>query len=116
VEPFAFNDLVEPGQPIRILARIAVLTPEEGGKQRPFTKGYRPNHNFGGPEDTDFYIGQIEVPEGTWIRPGEAHDLMVTFMHGPGLSDLLRVGRAWRIQEGSNLVATGHVLGRQGEA
>ncbi len=107
---------VEPGEPIRVLARVSVLTSEEGGKAQPFTHGYRPNHNFGAPQGSQFYVGHIEVPENTWIRPGETHDLGVTFLRVPGLSELLQVGRVWRIQEGSKLVAKGQVLSRQGEA
>ena len=100
----------------RVKAVIRLLSPEEGGRQVPVGSGYRPNHNFGNPQSNQFYIGQIEVPENTWIHPGETHDLTITFLPGPGLSELLQVGRTWRIQEGSKLVARGQVLRRQGEA
>jgi len=116
MEVFGFSDAIEPGEPIRVIARVTLLTTDEGGKTRPFTKNYRPNHNFGKPQSNQFYIGQIEVPENTWIHPGETHDLTITFLPGPALSELLQVGRTWRIQEGSKLVARGQVLRRQGEA
>lgn len=116
MEAFSFSDLVEPGEPIKVLARVSVLASEAGGKSRPFTKNYRPNHNFGAPENTQFYIGQVEVPEGAWVYPGETHDLEVTFLRGPGLNELLQVGSVWRIQEGKQLVAKAQVLRRQGEA
>ena len=108
-----YTDALEPGEPIRVLARISFLSTEEGGKTRAFTKGYRPNHNFGKPEENKFYIGQIEVAENVWIQPGETHDLGITFLPGPGLNELLGVGRVWRIQEGSKLVASAQVLSRQ---
>jgi translation elongation factor EF-Tu-like GTPase len=108
-----FIDAMEPGEPIRVLARVCVLKTEEGGKAQPFTKGYRPNHNFGEAQESQFYVGQIEVPEDTWIKPGETHDLRITFLHEPGLGELLQPGRIWRIQEGSKLVAMGQVLSRQ---
>ena len=109
---FRFTDVLEPAgkEPIRVLARISVLSTEHGGRQGPFTKSYRPNHNFGGPDDRVFYIGQVEVPEGTWVHPGETRDLTITFLNVRGLSDLLRVGRKWRIQEGGKLVASAEVL------
>ncbi len=116
MEAFSFSDLVEPGEPIKVLARVSVLASEAGGKSRPFTKNYRPNHNFGAPENTQFYIGQVEVPEGAWVYPGETHDLEITFLRGPGLNELLQVGSVWRIQEGKQLVAKAQLLRRQGDA
>lgn len=103
-------------KPIRVLARVAVLATADGGRKGPFSGPYRPNHNFGGPSDRIFYAGQIEVPGGTWIHPGETHELVITFLNGPGLSDLLQVGRSWRIQEGPKHVATGEVLAILAEA
>lgn len=109
---FSFTDVLEPAgdKPIRVLARISVLRTEDGGREGPFTVSYRPNHNFGGPADRVFYIGQVEVPQGTWVHPGETRDLVITFLNVRGLSDLLQVGRRWRIQEGPKHVATGEVL------
>jgi len=113
---FAFVDLLEPGEPITVLARISFLSSENGGRSSPITKHYRPNHNFGSAQDSRFYIGQLEIPENTPFCPGESHDLHVKFLNGPGLSELLVEGRTWRIQEGSKLVAMAQVLRRQGEA
>ena len=36
--------------PIQVLARLRVLSTEEGGRQRPFTEQYRRNQNVGAPE------------------------------------------------------------------
>jgi elongation factor Tu len=113
MEVISYIDALEPGEPIRVIARVTFLSIEEGGKTRAVTKGYRPNHNFGEPEENKFYIGQIEVPENAWIQPGETHDLGITFLRGPGLSELLKLGRVWRIQEGSKLVARAEILSRQ---
>ena len=112
MKAFAFTDVLEPAgkEPIRILARISVLRTEDGGRSGPFTHHYRPNHNFGGADNRVFYIGQVEVPEGTWIHSGETRDLPITFLNVRGLSDLLHIGRTWRIQEGGKLVATAAVL------
>jgi len=109
---YAFTDILEPAgdRPIRILARVSLLRTEDGGRKGPFTKSYRPNHNFGGPDDRIFYVGQIEVPDGTWVYPGETRELEIAFLNVSGLSALLRVGRTWRIQEGPKHVATGEVL------
>ncbi|MNT80395.1 hypothetical protein D3C72_2198460 [compost metagenome] len=44
------------------------------------------------------------------MHPGETRNLEVLFLNGPGLTDLLHVGRRWRIQEGEKLVANAEVL------
>ena len=110
---FAFYDLLEPGDPIRVLARIEMRRTEDGGRATPFTSKFRPNHNFGSQEDRSFYIGQIEIAENAWIYPGETHDLPITFLNGPGLQEILQVGRTWRIQEGPSHIATAQVLAIQ---
>ena len=110
------RDMNTAAGPICVLARIAVVATDEGGKNQPFTKNYRPNHNFGSAENNETFIGQIEVPEGSRVYPGETHDLVVRFMDAPGLNALLEIGRTWRIQEGRKLVARAQVLRRQVEA
>jgi elongation factor Tu len=71
---------------------------------------YRPNHNFGGPDDRQFYIGQVQVPEGEVVQLGETRNLGGWFLNGPGLSELLQVGCQWRVQEGKKLVANAEIL------
>jgi len=107
-----FTDVLESAgdRPIRVLARVSVHRTDEGGRHGPFTSGYRPNHNFGGPMDRVFFIGQVDVPDDAWVQPGETRDLVVTFLNVRGLSDLLRVGRSWRFQEGLRHVATAELL------
>ena len=115
---FTFTDVIEPAgdKPLRVLARISVVRTEDGGRKGPFTHHYRPNHNFGGPTDRTFYIGQVEIPEGMWVHPGETRDLEITFLNVRGLSALLQVGRKWRIQEGGRHVANAEVLELLNEA
>lgn len=110
---FAFTDNldIKDHNPIVVRARIALIGQDEGGRHGPFTKGFRPNHNFGGPDDRFFFIGQIEVPEGEWVYPSETRELKVTFLNARGLFELLTPGRVWRIQEGPKLIGTGTVIG-----
>jgi elongation factor Tu len=110
-ELFYDNLDVVSDKPLKVLARISVLKTEEGGRNGPFTKSYRPNHNFEGPENRSFFIGQIEVPEGEWVQTGETRDLWITFLNVRGLAEKLTVSRKWRIQEGSKLVASAEILG-----
>jgi len=116
VEAFAFIDRLEEGPPQRVLARVAFLSKAEGGRGEPCFGPYRPNHNFGGAADREFYIGQLQIPSGEAVLPGETYTLEVLFLNGGGLSEFLQKGRHWRIQEGAKLVARAEVLEVYGEA
>jgi translation elongation factor EF-Tu-like GTPase len=109
---FGFYDELRPANDTsgRVLARIRMLTSDEGGKQWSVRAKYRPNHNFEGPENRHFFVGQIEIPEGEELHPGETRDLAITFLPVVGLGQKLQVGRRWRIQEGGKLVATAEIL------
>lgn len=99
-----------PDELIRVLARVHVLTSADGGRSVPFTANYRPNHNFGDAENPQFFMGQVELPEGEWVHPGETRDLAITFSNAAGLEEQLTPGRRWRIQEGWRLVATAELI------
>jgi len=109
---FTFVDELRPAgdEPIRVLARVQVAATADGGRSGPFTGKFRPNHNFGGAENRNFFIGQLEVPEGEWVYPGETRELTITFMNVVGLREQLTPGRRWRLQEGWRLIATAELL------
>lgn len=96
-------------EPILVEATIHLIQTEKGGRHSGFMKGFRPNHNFGDPQNIHFFIGQIEMKEGEWMHPGETKDLIVTFLNVQGLKEKLVVGRKWNIQEGSKIIGTGIV-------
>lgn len=110
METFAFTDLINSDEPIKVVAEISFISEKEGGRSGPVQAIYRPNHNFGSDHNREFYIGQVEIPEGSKLYPGETYTLPITFINGPGLSELLSVGREWRIQEGPRLVARAKIL------
>ena len=112
---FSFTDNLDivGEKPIVVRARVSMISTENGGRQGPFTKGFRPNHNFGGSDDRSFYVGQIEVAEDEWVYPGETRELPITFLNARGLSELLTPGRTWRIQEGAKLIGTAVVIATQ---
>ena len=112
MKAFRFTDNLDivDDTPIRVKATIHLVPEAEGGRHGPFTKGYRPNHNFQGPDDRFFFIGQIEAGENEWGAPGESKVLWITFLNARGLRELLVPGRVWRIQEGGKLVGTGTVI------
>jgi len=110
---FTFTDLMnsDSSEPRIIEAEITLLAPENGGRKSPVYGEYsfRPNHNFGDINNRCFYIGQIELDEKDVFLPGETKTLMVTFIDGKGLEELLTVGREWSIQRGSDVIGKGIV-------
>jgi hypothetical protein len=103
IESFSDNMDFISGPPVVVEARISLLPESEGGHPVGVDHHYRPNHNFGGPDDRSFFIGQVDF-EGGDLQPGESRDVTVTFLPVRGLVDQLSPGRRWRIQEGSQLV------------
>jgi hypothetical protein len=93
---------------ITVRAYIRLLPGCQGSRQGK----WRPNHNFlqPGDPDPDMAIGQIDVPEGTALHPGESIERVMTFLYGPRLDGLIMPGREWRIQEGPHLVGIGTIL------
>ena len=104
------TDLLDDGPPIDVIADVRFLSTEEGGKTCSVRAKYRPNHNFGWPDDRVFYIGQIEFAAGDEVSPGESRRVSIRFLSGAGLKELLVPGREWRIQEGIKLVALARVV------
>lgn len=100
------------GPALTVSALLKLLGPDEGGKHQPIYSSYRPNHNFGGPDDLLMYIGQVEVGlnDEDKLHPGEQKEVTVRFLNTEGLEQLLTVGRTWRIQEGTKLVGTATVI------
>jgi hypothetical protein len=100
-----FAKLPPPQEVIIVEATISLLSQEAIG----IKTGYRPNHNFGDPENRDMFIGQIEFTNKECLYPGESHDVLVIFLGAPGLAEKMVVGNQWRIQEGLLLIGTGKI-------
>lgn len=95
---------------IRIRARIELLPSSDGGRTAPVRGSYRPNHNFGGPEDREMTVGFLDFADGQSLSPGETTEIEMTLWPRPGLTENVLPGRTWRIQEGGRLVGFGIVL------
>lgn len=91
-------------QPLLVEAEFTLFKTEDGGRHTPFTKNFRPNHNFDWPENNRFFIGQVEMNEGEWMYPGETKILTIAFLDAKGLRELLTEGRRWKIQEGLHVI------------
>ena len=107
---FSDNLDVVDDSPIVVKAKMALLPTEEGGRHTPIKSYIRPNHNFGDPENNNFYIGSVELKENELFSPGETKEVMVKFLNVKGLKEILEVGVTWRIQEGPTLIGTAEVV------
>ena len=97
--------LCKPGsiQPhTKFVGQVYVLTEKEGGRQKPFFSGYRPQFYF---RTTDV-TGVIELPEGVdMCRPGDNVDMDVELITPIAIEQGLR----FAIREGGRTVGSGVV-------
>ena len=97
--------LCKPGtiQPhTNFVGQVYVLTEKEGGRQKPFFSGYRPQFYF---RTTDV-TGSIKLPEGTEMcRPGDNVDMTVELITPIAIEKGLR----FAIREGGRTVGSGVV-------
>ncbi len=83
-------------------AKVYCLTKEEGGRHKPFFKGYRPQFYF---RTTDV-TGSIELPSGTeMVMPGDDIDLSVELITPIAMEEGLR----FAIREGGRTIGAGVV-------
>jgi len=109
---YAAADLIPTGPepPVKVRAVLSLRTEDNGGRRTGIRSGYRPNHNFGDSDNRRFYVGQVNFGNTELINPGESREVLIEFLRGPGLTEVLKVGVTWRIQEGPKFVATARVL------
>jgi len=83
-------------------AEVVVLTPKEGGREKPFFSGYRPQFFF---RTTDV-TGSIALPEGTeMVMPGDNVNLEVELIQPIAIETQLR----FAIREGGRTIGSGVV-------
>ena len=84
------------------VGQVYVLTEKEGGRQKPFFSGYRPQFYF---RTTDV-TGSIKLPEGVdMCRPGDNVDMTVELITPIAIEKVLR----FAIREGGRTVGSGVV-------
>ncbi len=84
-------------------AQIYALTKEEGGRHKPFFKGYKPQFYI---RTTDV-TGEIELPAGTeMVMPGDTVNGIVTLINPVALEEKMR----FAIREGGRTVGAGAVV------
>ena len=79
-----------------------VLSKDEGGRAKPFFKGYRPQFYFGTADIT----GDIDLEEGVeMVKPGDKVDLLIKLI----TTVALEKGMRFAIREGGRTVGAGLV-------
>ncbi|UFZ04878.1 hypothetical protein LQG66_00715 [Bradyrhizobium ontarionense] len=99
-----------PDDVVHVRATVRLLPSEESGRSRPVYGGYRPNHNFFGPDNRAMTMGVIDLPAGVALHPGDSIETTIRFLNWPGLEGQIYSGRQWRIQEGARVVGIGTVI------
>ena len=83
-------------------AEMYALTKEEGGRHKPFFKGYKPQFYI---RTTDV-TGEVTLPEGTeMVMPGDTVNVNVTLIHPVALEEKM----SFAIREGGHTVGAGVV-------
>ncbi len=95
---------------VTVSAVIYLLSEQEGGKVRPVTTGYSPNHNFIGPGNKNMCMGRIRIENGEWIFPGHERRVEIDFMLLTEYATYLKPGFKWGIQEGGHYVGSGRII------
>ena len=91
----------------KFVGQVYILTEKEGGRQKPFFSGYRPQFYF---RTTDV-TGTIGLPEGVEMcRPGDNVDMNVELITPIAIEKGLR----FAIREGGRTVGSGVVIDIQG--
>lgn len=91
---------------MRILARISLLSAEQGGRTQPFIGSFWPNHSFA---PGMFVIGQVKQDPTSSLFPGDTADLLVDFI--PDGLPALGPGMEWSLYDGpSHLIGSATVL------
>ena len=92
--------------PLEILSdrELEIFEMSESRGRRSAVRGvYRPNHLF---KDGSYYSGQIDMPEGSEVKPGETGRVIAKMWDSGDLLGRLEQGVEWEIAEG------GWVVGR----
>ncbi|MBU1164686.1 elongation factor Tu [Patescibacteria group bacterium] len=83
-------------------SEVYVLSKEEGGRHKPFFKGYKPQFFIG----TSDVTGEVELPEGTeMVMPGDTVSLKMKLIVPVALEEKQR----FAIREGGKTIASGVV-------
>ena len=83
-------------------SEVYILSKDEGGRHKPFFKGYKPQFYIG----TTDVTGEVELPEGTeMVMPGDTVDLKIKLISPIALEDKQR----FAIREGGRTVGAGVV-------
>ncbi|RUL63174.1 hypothetical protein EKH79_12245 [Dyella dinghuensis] len=95
---------------IRVLARVQMIATKDGGRSEPVVSGYRSISTFHGARGLVSCSSQFELEENRWVYPGDNTEVIVSFMNGTEIADVIQAGRKWTIHERGKLVGYGEVI------
>ncbi len=92
------------------LARIYLLTPEEGGRKTPVWLGYRPQVYFPTEICDEGTSGSWNFMEKEKLSPGETTKIGIALLRSDFFKNKLLVGMPLILQEGGTQVGRGEIL------
>lgn len=98
---------------IIVKAKITMKTTEDGGRKSGFISGYRPNHVFELPDESQnlmTYIGDIVFEDGKLFEPGQTKIVTVRFLNTTLIEKYINVGQKWFINEASRTLGYGEII------
>lgn len=98
-------------QPADFLAKVYLLSPEEGGRSLPVSIGYRPQIYF------NINVEKITCTSGSWqkmgtdkLLPGQSTEIEIAILAKEYYKNSLAVGMKFPLKEGSVKIAEGVIL------
>lgn len=92
---------------IKVIARIEYKK-NNGGRQSPFSSGYRPAFTFEGARTT--LSGRIDLIEKNSFAQGDVGEVQITFIKGIIDDTYLKVGQQFTFAEGFKPIGEGEII------
>ena len=98
---------------IHVMAKIKLLSTEQGGRMSGISSGYRPNHVFEYKPNGDFVetmMGDIQFTSPEMLDLDKQYEVLVRFPLKQRIERFLEIGRIWWIHEANRKVGFGEII------
>ncbi len=96
-------DLDETPPFFEVTAILNLTSTEDGGRTKPISSGYRPDHVFEFEKSGIYkyaYIGDVQLGSKHQLNPGESAEVKVRFLTHQPIEKQLIIGKEWFLYEG----------------
>jgi translation elongation factor EF-Tu-like GTPase len=92
-------------RPPDVEAEISFVSTEQGGRQTPFSSGYRPQFHYG----EEIWDAEHEYPDDDRVFPGETVRVLLRFARPEAHVHQIHKDMEFLIQEGARVVGRGRI-------